>query len=222
MKLSAVKKVYETNYSKEQAAKDGFDTESINCSVAHQTAKVGMMAVTMGSKELKLTKKKLTTKTLPRYIAEHSVMSGYAYSATVLATHFIEGPRPTCMNYYKPEELRADAKETIEWMKTAMNAKEIFPVNPNLVLSTDDTSLFVFEGKQTSGDWEWKIIDKTNGNSSVRSDCEVRDDAENTGGLRVRLTFTFAASGLAASPYIAVLVALRRRSCQLVYDENRT
>ena len=126
------------------------------------------------------------------------------------------------MNYYKPEELRADAKETIEWMKTAMNAKEIFPVNPNLVLSTDDTSLFVFEGKQTSGDWEWKIIDKTNGNSSVRSDCEVRDDAENSGGLRVRLTFTFAASGLAASPYIAVLVALRRRSCQLVYDENRT
>ena len=94
MKLSAVKKVYETNYSKEQAAKDGLDTESINCSVADQTAKVGMMAVTMGSKELKLTKKKLTTKTSPRYIAEHSVMSGYAYSATVLATHFMKDPAP--------------------------------------------------------------------------------------------------------------------------------
>lgn len=65
VKLSAVKKVYETN-SKEQAAKDGLNTESINCSVADQTAKVGMMAVTMGRKELKLTKKKLITKTLPR------------------------------------------------------------------------------------------------------------------------------------------------------------
>ena len=84
-------------------------------------------------------------------------------------------------------------------MKEALDAKDIYSVNPNLVLSTDDTTLFVFEGaNNASDDWQWKLIDKTNGNSSVRSDFEVKDDVENAGGLRVQLTFTFTASGLAA------------------------
>ena len=93
----------------------------------------------------------------------------------------------------------------MEWMKKAMNADKIFPVDPNLVLSTDDTTLFVFEGSSEGSDeWEWKMIDKTNGNASVRSDFERGDDPENSGGLRVRLTVTFTASGLAAPPYVAV------------------
>ena len=48
------------------------------------------------------------------------------------------------------------------------------------------------------------MIDRSNSNSSVRSDFEVGEDAENSGGLRVRLTFTITASGLAAPPYVAV------------------
>ena len=38
----------------------------------------------------------------------------------------------------------------------------------------------------------------------VRSDFKVRDDGEMAGGLRVRLTFTFSAAGLAAPPYVSV------------------
>ena len=52
--------------------------------------------------------------------------------------------------------------------------------------------------------WEWKTIGTTNNNSSVRSDFEVVKDGENTGGLRVRLTFTFTAGGLAAPLYVSV------------------
>lgn len=93
----------------------------------------------------------------------------------------------------------------MDWMKEAMNAEQVYPVNPNLVVSTDDTTLFVFEGsKDNSDEWEWKIVDKSNGDSSVRSDFKVGDDAENSGGLHVWLTFTFTAVGLAAPPYSAV------------------
>ena len=66
----------------------------------------------------------------------------------------------------------------------------------------------MFEGKSTGKggeeEWEWKLVDNTNGNTSVRSDFEVGSEAEQGGGLRVRLTFTFTASGLAAPPYVAV------------------
>ena len=47
-------------------------------------------------------------------------------------------------------------------------------------------------------------MDRSITDSSVRSDFEVGDDAQNSGGLRVRLTFTFTAAGLAAPPYVAV------------------
>ena len=109
------------------------------------------------------------------------------------------------MDNINTDKISASTKETIKMVKEAFGADEIYPANPNLVLSTDDTTLFVFEGtSEGSEDWGWKIIDKTNSNSSVRSDFEVGDDAENSGGLRVRLTFTFTASGLASPPYVSV------------------
>mmetsp|Transcript_24743 Transcript_24743/g.53376 ORF Transcript_24743/g.53376 Transcript_24743/m.53376 type:complete len:130 (+) Transcript_24743:1024-1413(+) len=111
------------------------------------------------------------------------------------ALQIAEGPRPRNLAYYKPQRLSDDAQETIEWVKEAYSTDELYPVDPNLILSTDDTTLFVLEGAADgSGDWEWKIIDRTNGDSSVRSDFQVGEDAENSGGLRVRLTVTFTAS----------------------------
>ena len=93
-------------------------------------------------------------------------------------------------------------------VKNALQAENVYPANPNLILSTDDTTLFVFEGKATGkgreDSWDWKLIDNTNGNISVCSNFEVGSEAEHGGGLRVRLTFTFTASRLAAPPYVAV------------------
>ena len=93
----------------------------------------------------------------------------------------------------------------MDWMQEALCANQLYPVNLNLTLLTDDTALFAFGGvKNSEGELEWKIIDETNVNVNVRSDFKVGKDAENNGGLRVRLTFTFTASGLAAPLYIAV------------------
>ena len=133
---------------KEKAEADGLDPHSINCAISNKTAKATMVAVAMGEdNNIGLTNSKSMTKTESRYISEHSIFMGYAYAATVLSTHCIEGNAPRHMiRKWKPNELSGYAKETMEWMKKAMNADKIFPVDPNLVLSTDDTTLFVFEG----------------------------------------------------------------------------
>ena len=51
--------------------------------------------------------------------------------------------------------------------------------------------------------WEWKLLN-TGNDTSVRSDFEVGKDNEMSGGLHVRLTFTFTAGGLAAPLYVSV------------------
>mmetsp|Transcript_9346 Transcript_9346/g.16260 ORF Transcript_9346/g.16260 Transcript_9346/m.16260 type:complete len:172 (+) Transcript_9346:105-620(+) len=159
---------------KQMAAKAGLEAETIDSSVCDRTAKVALVAAAMGNSGLSFSNKKLLTKTESRFIAEHSIMGGYAYATTVLSTHFIEGPRPRCLSKYRPEKLNRSAKETVEWVRQALDAEVIHPINPNLLLSTDDTTLFVFEGySENSEDWEWKLIDKSQGNSSVRSDFEV-------------------------------------------------
>jgi hypothetical protein len=201
-----MKNSYES-VKKAKAASDGLDPNGVNIKVSDKTAKAAMVAIAMGDNGMRFTKKKLLTKTASRFCSEHSVMMGYAYATTVLSTHFIEGHGPT--NHIangNMEKLSFDAKETIEMIKEAYGADDIYPVNPNLILSTDDTTLFVFEGAKDSkeDDWEWKLVDTTNGDSSVRSDFQVGEDAANSGGMRVRLTFTFTASGKSAPPFIAV------------------
>ncbi len=85
-----------------------------------------------------------------------------------------------------------------------LGAEEVYALLPDLIMSQDDTTLFVFEGCAKTGAWTWKIVDKTMGDTSVHSNFEVGHDAENSGGLRVRLTFTFTASGLYAPLLISV------------------
>ena len=89
-------------------------------------------------------------------------------------------------------------------MRKALGVDSIYPMNHNLLFSTNGTVFFTFEGRKNSnGKWEWKRVPRDS-SSSARGDFEIGNDAENKGGLRVRLTVTIAALGLAAQPYIAV------------------
>ena len=52
------------------------------------------LAAAMGEGVGTFTSKKLLTKTEKRFQSEHSLMMGYSYATTVLATHSIEGAVP--------------------------------------------------------------------------------------------------------------------------------
>ena len=191
---------------KDVAAAGGLDPATIECSVTTEQAKICMTATAATASGVSFSKKKLLKKTTSRYRSEHSIMCGYAYAATALTTMYLTGTQPSWMSTVRSELLSPTTLKTLEMVKRLHGSEEVYPVNPNLVLSTDDTTVFVFEGTKDNGgeeEWDWKIIDMSN-NSSLRSDFEVGSDAENSGGLRVRLTFTFTASGLAAPPYVSV------------------
>ena len=85
--------------------------------------------------------------------------------------------------------------ETIEWMQQLLGADEVYAILPDLLFSTDDTTLFAFEGCKDTGEWAWKLVDKSRGDTLVRRNFTVGDDLENGGGLRVRVTFTLLATG---------------------------
>ena len=51
-------------------------------------------------------------------------------------------------------------------MKITLEDDNVYPVNPNLVTSGDDSTIFTIEGVQgRTGDWEWKIVDTVNNDS---------------------------------------------------------
>ena len=197
VQLEHMKKIMEIR-QKEKANKDGLDPDTIKCKVTTRAAKVNLIVAAVEG-EVAFSKKTLLIKTEARFRAEHSVMSGFSYATTCLMTHYIEGRKPSWMRNIDMTSLPFSVKKTLDMVKGVFGTDEFCPVNPSLVLSTDDSSLFVFEGtsRDVSGEekWEWKLIDVSNNNASVRSDFEVGDDSENSGGLRVRLTFTFTASG---------------------------
>ena len=218
--LDNMKDMY-TNMVKERVAEDGLDPECVKSGCSDKLAKAMTMAVAMGGDVGKLTNKKLLKKTEKRFQAEHSIFSAYAYALTVLSTHYVEGPVPSKLKQFQLDKLDPQALETVEWMKTALEAESVHPVNPNLVTSCDDSTMFVIEGvKGGAGEWEWKIVDDVNNNSSVRSDFKVEDEAETTGGLRVRLTFTISASGLSAPPFIAVSGLSEEELCPILCEDG--
>ena len=205
LKLKHMKQII-VKKKEEVTEADGLDPNSIKVVATAEWSKVAMTAAAATAGGVSFSKKKLLAKTASRYRSEHSLMCGYSYALTALTTMYLKGSRPSWMGDVRFDKLSASTLETIDMVKQAYGTDNVYPVNPNLALSTDDTIIFAFEGtiRNPEEDWDWKIIDKDNSNSGVRGDFEVSDDAENSGGLRLRLTFTFTASGLGAPPYISV------------------
>ena len=205
-KLAHMQSIFEQK-RRSQAQKIGLDPDSVNCSVSARTAKTMMTAVAMlEDSSLHFNKHKSINKTEARYRAEHSVMGAQAFAMTDVTTGIKAGAPPPWMSEkrFRGKKPSKQTLETIEWMKDLLGAEQVYPVLQDLLLSTDDTTVFAFEGCKDTGDWEWKLVDKSLGDTSVRSDFTVGDDAENSGGLRVRLTFTFSATGQSAPMLISV------------------
>ena len=113
-------------------------------------------------------------------------MCGYSYALTCLMTHWFTGSRPGWMRDHNLDNLSLSTFETILMTKLALGCDDVYPANPNFVFSTNDSTIFVFEGVSSGDggeDWSWKIIDMSNGSSGIRSDFKVRDDGRMAGGL---------------------------------------
>ena len=80
----------------------------------------------------------------------------------------------------------------------------IFPIRPDLTLSTDDTVQYIFEGKGEAQDSFRLVASKALEKAGTRSKY-MHDDSKNMCGLRVKLTYTFTGAGTMAPIFISVL-----------------
>jgi len=150
-KLDHLKKVY-VKKKNNKAANDGLDPDTVNTTISNRTTKIALITAAIESDTL--------PKTEQRFIVKYSVQGAYTYALTVLSTHYCEGdPTPHIARFISQEELPYN----VYWVKQAFDSEQAYPVDPNFVFSTDDTTLFVFEGSTGDGEeCKWNLIDKTN------------------------------------------------------------
>ena len=138
--------------------------------------------------------KSMRSITSNRFIFENSIRSALSYAMTILSTHFVLGKIMPSSTY---ETLSKGAKTTIKLVSRLNNNITCAPVDPDLVFSTDDTSLYVHEGTCKVGD-QWKITSKSYLDSrGSRSAYDIEKKENNHNRIKVKLTCTFSVTGAA-------------------------
>ena len=85
----------------------------------------------------------------------------------------------------------------------------VFPIHSDLILSTDDTVNYIFEGKGSDNGSFRLISSKENTNSVTRSNYK-NEDTNNMCGLIVRINYTFSSTGTMDPIFILVLWLTKR------------
>ncbi len=133
-------------------------------------------------------------KTTTRSAAENLIHACISNLALIGSTHFIPVQ-------YEDSDIRAEIKALPESIKmlldmvsTASWGTSVFPVPPESIISTNDTTEYIFEGmvnEQPQFVLATKLaVSKRGTNSLYRV-----EDSKSMSGHRVKLTFTFTAMG---------------------------
>ena len=96
-------KIAFTNKLNDKAAREGFDPDLVTTGASDTLNKAMTVVATMEKEAATFSKRTSLKRTRQYFQTEYSMMMGYSYSysATVLATHFIEGSIPTKLKEYK-------------------------------------------------------------------------------------------------------------------------
>lgn len=136
-----------------------------------------------------------------RFVSETSIMSAVAFAVTAAEASFIAGVRDKRFQPLAaggPSGKGANATKAL--VKQALNGAEVFSVHPSLIISTDDTTQYVFTGisEQAGG-----AVGPASGSGSVHG-YFVQNGRGNKQGLRVRHTVSMSAGGFVAPIFVSV------------------
>lgn len=152
-------------------------------------------------------RKSVCLKTIIRYIAECSLLSMITYLFTIVTTHFIVLPKDHKLNsrFPKIDEATDGAKELYRLVQRCNPGMQICPVNPTLLFSTDDTTLYIFKGTEKVPE-KWYLCTNMERADSGSYSAHITDKKVkvNLNGLRIRLTFTMSARGYTAPVFLTV------------------
>ena len=162
------------------------------------------------------------SKTQTRFIAENSWMSSVAFTVLVAATHFIGLSSSSPMYESQQKRLKSKssdgAKQLFELVWRSTESKYIFVVLPHYVFSTDDTVTYIYQGEAKKKSPFVLVGSESLQGTGSRANYAI-DNTKAMNGMRVKLTFTFSASGNMADPFI-LIVGLSEH--ELPKDSNPT
>ena len=126
---------------------------------------------------------------------------GGTYLLTIASSHLIVGEKSTMHMDISEETL--GAKKLMNNVMDLHNNSPMFNVHPALLMSTDDSNLFIFEGK-TKHESAWHIHAQSC-NTSLRSTFSAEiGGTDHLNGLRIRATHTMCGVGIMAPLYVTV------------------
>ena len=150
-----------------------------------------------------------TVKTRTRYVAENSLISSMALVSVVAATHY----NITVHSHPDVEKQIKEASKGVRMfydiIRQVNNNAPVFPVRPELIFSTDDTTDYIFEGKGVTQD-PFVVVPTSHLQKSGTRSTYVRNDTKAMCGTRVKFTYTFSGAGISA-PLFASTLGLTRR-----------
>ena len=142
-------------------------------------------------------------KTTTRNAAEHSLRGPICNLALIAYTHFIPVSN-------EDPDLRAELKrlpKSTQRLVDAVSASwgtHIVPVRPELIISTDDTTEYIFEGTKDVAP-KFVLATKTSILKRGTSAIYRPEDSKAMNGMRVKLTFSFTAGGNSFPVAVTVL-----------------
>ena len=137
-----------------------------------------------------------------RYIAERSFRNAVSHIMTVAVSHYQLGKAEKRLP--KLEKVTKGAKLLYDLISKENSGLELRVILPMFVSTTDDTTVFAFEGAVDGGEGERFIICKDNDTKTRSSYTKNTASTDSMRGIRIRHTVSFNALGNAAPFYATV------------------
>jgi hypothetical protein len=152
--------------------------------------------------ELYLTQSSIA-KTNTWFAAEHSFRGAISNVMLIANTHFIEMDEEDVDVRRELKEVPVETRMFYNLITDSRNGVPVVPVKPELITSTDDSTVFIFCGSNNQPD-EFRLVTKKScWNKGTNSVYNV-DECDHMNGMRVKLTWTLSGGGTCAPLFVTV------------------
>ncbi len=145
---------------------------------------------------------KAIVKSTTRDVSEKSIRMVLSLLTCIGAGHFIPVDEECPEIKRQLKEVDDKCRLLYDMVVNALGVS-VYPVKPEYIYSTDDTTCYIFEGEYKGKD-KWTLVTNDSIRKSGTNAVYRVDDTKIMNGMRVKLTFTFSAAGMCAPLFVTV------------------
>ena len=127
------------------------------------------------------------SKTDTRFAAEHSIRGAVNNVILVATTHFVEIDEEDIDIRNELNEMMPETRERYDFITDSCGGVPVVPIRPELITSTDDSTVFIFCGSTTKKD-EFHLVTKESCLNKGTHAVYTVNECDHMNGMRVKLT----------------------------------